>query len=294
MEPGEYDSLVAKAVKSDAAAIELLQFMRTHKINQPELVLKHGGKLLQQPRKLKSEVWTVYEQVFFAACMAENVAWRDYCLKKLTTQWPNSIRVERLKGMKEESAKKYTEAEKIYKNILEKKPEDTVAKKRLIAVYKQKGELAETIVQINKYLETFCTDTEVWHELAELYIEVGSLSRALYCFEELVLANPRNLYHILTYAELAYSTGDYELARKYYSLAAYLDSTSLRALWGLVAVGMALADKEKSDSKEDKDRTDLHNNAVKKLKDTYKRLDGAHGKPAIALLDKDVKREVPQ
>merc|ERR1719199_1828971 len=114
---------------------------------------------------------------------------------------------------------------------------------------KERGQTDKAIEAINQYLETFSTDAEVWHELAELYIEAGSLSRAVYCFEELMLSNPRSLYHILTYAELLYSVGDYELSRKYYSLACYLDGENLRALWGLLAVNMAMAEKDKSNEK---------------------------------------------
>jgi len=287
MEPGEYEALIEKANRSDGSAVELLQFMRTHKISQPELVLQHGGNLLQNARKLKSEQWTVYEQVFFAACAAGNEGWRDHCLKKLTAKWPNSNRVERLKGMKEECCKNYSQAIKIYDAIIEKRPEDTVAWKRRIAVSKQNGNVGETIAKINEYLEAFVTDAEVWHELAELYIEAGSLSRALYCFEELVLANPRSVYHLLSYAELLYSTGDYSQSRQYYSLALYLDGTSLRALWGLVAVSMALAEKEKtSDNKAKLDQ--LQNFACEKLQQMYKGV-GAHGKVACALLDTDFK-----
>jgi len=171
---------------------------------------------------------------------------------------------------------------KIYNKILTDKPEDTMTRKRLIAMYKQKGRLSEAVDHINSYLETFSTDSEVWHELAELYIEAGSLSRALYCFEELMLANPRSLYHVLTYAELLYSTGDYELSRKYFSLASYLDSTSLRALWGLLAVNMALAEKDKSNDK----LVQLQTFTNERLRNVYKDC-GAHGKIAVAML-KDV------
>merc|ERR1712087_1010562 len=105
---------------------------------------------------------------------------------------------------------------------------------------------ADAVDAINKYLDMFSVDAEVWHELAELYIEAGSLQRAVFCFEELIVSNPRSMYHILTYAELLYSTGDLDLSRKYFCLAAYLDGNCLRALWGLVAVSSALADKQKS------------------------------------------------
>lgn len=281
MEPGEYDVLVARAKMNTGAAIELLQAMRLHKIRQPDLVVLHGGKLLSSsPGRLGNDVWTVMEQVFIAAVELGMDAWRDYCLKQLSNKFPSSVRVERLKGVYAESCEKWGEAKKIYQKILADKPEDMVTHKRLIALNKQRGKTVEAIEEINKYLETFSTDTEVWHELAELYIEAGSLQRAVFCFEELIVTNPRSVYHLLTYAELLYSTQDYELARKYYSLAAYLDSTCLRALWGLLAVNLALAEKDKVNEK----MGQLQTFTVERLKHAYKDV-GSHGKLAIGLLN---------
>eukprot|EP00442_Polarella_glacialis_P005227 CAMPEP_0115108876 /NCGR_PEP_ID=MMETSP0227-20121206/38296_1 /TAXON_ID=89957 /ORGANISM="Polarella glacialis, Strain CCMP 1383" /LENGTH=287 /DNA_ID=CAMNT_0002507317 /DNA_START=56 /DNA_END=919 /DNA_ORIENTATION=- len=278
MEPGEYDTMVARASGSSSAATELLQFMRIHKIHQPELALMHGGRILKGGG-LGDEKWTVMEQVFLAAAELGSAEWRDYCLKQLTTKFPSSLRVERLKGIQKESLAEWTEAKKIYKKILEDKPEDTVTLKRLIAMSKQSGKVTEAIEATNTYLETFATDTEVWHELAELYIEAGLLQRAVFCFEELMVANPRSMYHILTYAELLYSTGDFELSRKYYSLASFLDENNLRALWGLTAVNMALAEKDKGNEK----MAQLQGFTVERLRKAYKNV-GPHGKVALTVL----------
>jgi len=281
MEPGEYEKLVAKAQSGGgSAAEELLQAMRSHKIHQPELVLLHGGRLLvNQPRKLGSELWTVMEQVFLAAVEMGADKWRDYCLKSLTKKFPTSLRVERLKGICQESMENWDEAKKIYKKILTDKPEDTITHKRLIAMEKQRGKTEDAIAEINKYLDTFSTDAEVWHELAELYIDTGSLQRAAFCFEELLVSNPRSMYHILTYAELLYSTGEFELSRKYFSLAAYLDGTNLRALWGLVSANMQLAEKDKANEK----MGQLQTFALDRLKTAYMSV-GAHGKLAVGLI----------
>lgn len=284
MEPGEYDDLVAKTRSgSSSAAIELLGSMRSNKIHQPELVMLHGGRLLSTcPRNLGNEVWTVLEQVFFAAVELGIVEWRDYCLKQLEKKFPNSIRVERLKGIQKESMEDWNEAKKIYQKILKEKPEDTITQKRLIAMFKQRGKTSEAIEQLNTYLETFCVDAEVWHELAELYIEAGSLQRAVFCYEELMISNPRSMYHILTYAELLYSTGDFVLSRKYFSLAAYLDGNCLRALWGLVLCGTALAEKDKS-----KDMEQLKIFAEERLRRAYSKV-GPHGALAIELISSGV------
>mmetsp|Transcript_63218 Transcript_63218/g.124521 ORF Transcript_63218/g.124521 Transcript_63218/m.124521 type:complete len:287 (+) Transcript_63218:88-948(+) len=281
MERGEYDALIARAGSGNtAAAIDLLQAMRTHKIRQPELVVLHGGRLLNNsPGKLGNDLWTVLEQVFLAAVDLGFEEWRDYCLKQLTKKFPSSVRVERLKGIQQESLEKWAEAKKIYEKILADKPEDTFTRKRLIAMLKQRGKIVEAIEAINTYLETFSTDAEVWHELAELYIEAGSLQRAVFCFEELVVSNPRSLYNVLSYAELLYSTGDIELSRKYFSLAAYLDGNNLRALWGLLAANMALQEKDKTSEK----MVQLHTFTIERLKTAYAGV-GPQGKLALSLL----------
>jgi len=284
MEPGQYEGMIAKAQGGSAtSAAELLQFMRTHKIHQPELVLLHGARLLKgSVRALGNEVWTVMEQTFLAAAELGCDQWRDYCLKELTKKFPSSLRVERLKGIEKESLADWKEAEKIYQKILAAKPEDTVTHKRLIAMYKQSGKVPEAIESINTYLETFSTDSEVWHELGELYVESGMLQRAVFCFEELIVHNPRSMYNILTYAELLYSTGDLETSRKYFSLAAYLDGANLRALWGLVACNMALMEKDKTREKS-KQLQELQKFTVQRLRAAYKDFGnhGMHGKAAL-------------
>jgi len=273
---------VAKAPTSSGAALELLLAMRQHKIRQPELVMMHGGRLLNgSHRKLGNDVWTVLEQVGMAAADLGLDGWRDYCLQKLSHQFPGSVRVERLKGICQESDGKFAEAKKTYFGILTDKPEDTAAQKRLISHLKSRGKNSEAIEEINRYLDQFSTDVEAWHELGELYIECGSLQRAIFCFEELLVQNKRSLYNILTYAELMYSTGDFDTSRKYYCMACYLDGTCLRALWGLLAVNMALAAKDKGNDK----MAQLQTFTIDRLKKTYAGK-SEHSKAAISLITK--------
>jgi|EP00927_Polykrikos_kofoidii_P009758 tetratricopeptide (TPR) repeat protein len=283
MEPGEYEALISKAnLGNSAAAVDLLQAMRTHKIHQPEIALLHGGRLLgTYQRQLGTEVWTVMEQVFLAASELGATEWREYCLKRLTKKFPSSMRVERLKGLNAESSEDWDSATQVYQQILKDKPEDTIVKKRLIAIHKQQGNITDAISEINSYLDTFCLDAEMWHELGELYMDVGSLSRAVFCFEELLLSNPRSMYHILTYAELLYSTGDYELSRKYFSLSTYLDGNCLRGLWGMYACNLMLAEKEKHKEKIE----ELQKMTLSRLNAIYKSLGASHGKVAISMLE---------
>lgn len=289
MEPGEFDGLVAKAAAgSTQGAVNLLQFMRCHKIKQPELVVLHGSKLLRSPNGLGQDVWTVLEQVFFAAVELGMSEWRDYCINKLTKKFPKSLRVERLKGLQLESKQDWAEARTVYNKILAEKPEDTACAKRIMAILKQQGKQQEAIEAMVTYLDIHSTDHEVWHELAELYIEAGALQRAVYCFEELMVSNPRSIYHIITYAELLYSTGDFELSRKYYSLACYIDGSNLRALWGLLAVNMALDARDKANGNDKVLQTQTF--TVDKLKAAYS-VKGSHVKVTLALLNSPLSLE---
>merc|ERR1712217_183939 len=250
----------------------------------PELALLHGGRLLEKSQsKLGNDIWTVMEQVFLAAVELADAPWRDYCLKALMRKFPSSVRVERLKGIFQESIGEWATAKGVYEQMLKDKPEDCVTHKRLIAMHKQRGKTAEAVEAMIAYLDQFSTDSEVWHELAETYIGAGSLQRAVFVFEELVLANPRSLYNLLTYAELLYSTGDIEQSRKYFSLASYLDGQCLRALWGLIACNSALAEKDKGNDK----LAQLQTFTMDRLKAAYKTV-GQHGKIAIALLSSDL------
>lgn len=283
MDPNEFDALVAAAGKSTASAVALLQFMRVNKVHQPELALVHGVRLLRTAQSaLGNEVWTVMEQVFFASVELGMCDWRDYCIEKLGKKFPASVRVQKLKGLQQESSGNWAEARSIYGKILLEKPEDVMLQKRLITILKQQGKQAEAAEQLTLYLDTYSTDTEAWHELGELYIELNSLQRAVFCYEELVVASPRSMYHILTYAELLYSTGDLELSRKYYSLAAYIDGSSLRALWGLLLVNAALQAKDNSNDK----LNQLQIFTTERLQAAYK--GGAiHQKLALRLLRSD-------
>merc|ERR1711988_1589300 len=105
-------------------------------------------------------------------------------------------------------------------------------------------------------------DQDVWHELAEFYIAECNLGKASFCFEELVLNNPRSIYNVVTYAELLYSQGDYDLSRKYYCLALELDSTNIRALWGFI---LACSNTKKASET----TNDLKECAIERLRNLY-------------------------
>ena len=57
--------------------------------------------------KLGDEGWLVLEQVFVAALDCHNMEVANFCLSKLNQEFPESLRVKRLKAMKYEALQRY-------------------------------------------------------------------------------------------------------------------------------------------------------------------------------------------
>ena len=191
---------------------------------------------MEHANKLGDELWTVYEQVFIASLDYGRMDLANSCLSALHQQFPNSLRVKRLKGMRLEALEDWEKAEKIYSIILKEDPANLIARKRLIAMKKAQNKISETINELDKYLQDFMSDQEAWMELAELYISQQEYQKAAFCLEELILTHPHNhLYH-QRYAEIQYTIGtveSIELARKYFAQALKLDPNNIRAMYGL-------------------------------------------------------------
>lgn len=205
------------------------------------LILEHGNKL-------GDELWTIYEQVFLASIDCRKMDLATMCLRELKTQFPKSIRVEKLNAMRLEAFDKYEEAEQIYNKILEAEPANAVVRKRLVAILKAQNRVGEAIKELNEYLKKFMSDQEAWTELAELYISQQDHKKAKFCMEELILMNPHNHLFHQRYAEILYTLGgneNMEKARKYFAQALKLDNNNMRALFGFFLASAQLANTSK-------------------------------------------------
>ena len=206
------------------------------------LILEHGNKL-------GDELWTIYEQVFLASIDCRKMDLATMCLRELKTQFPNSIRVEKLNAMRLEAFEKYEDAEQIYEKILEAEPANAVVRKRLVAILKAQNRIPEAVKELNEYLKKFMSDQEAWTELSELYISQQEHEKAKFCMEELILVNPHNHLFHQRYAEILYTIGkNMEKARKYFAQALKLDNNNMRALFGFFMASAHLANSSK-DSK---------------------------------------------
>lgn len=131
-----------------------------------------------------------------------------------------------------------------YDEILKEDPHNLLALRRQVAVSRARGRHADAAKRLVEYLNTFCSDTEAWLMLAELYLIGQQYKRAAFCMEELILINPMNyIYHIRA-GEICYTLGtaahggshDQLLtARKYFAHTLELKpEANLRALYGML------------------------------------------------------------
>ena len=244
------------------------------------LILEHGNKL-------GDELWTIYEQVFLASIDCRKMDLATMCLRELKTQFPDSIRVEKLNAMRLEAFEKYKEAETIYEKILEREPANSVVRKRLVAILKAENLIPEAIKELNEYLKKFMSDQEAWMELAELYISQQDYKKAKFCMEELILVNPQNhLYH-QRYAEILYTLGgneNMEKARKYFAQALKLDNNNMRALFGFFMAAANLAGSLK-DAKAKKENSKYAAWAATQLNDRYQSVNQAQEVESITGLE---------
>jgi len=244
------------------------------------LILEHGNKL-------GDELWTIYEQVFLASIDCRKMDLATMCLRELKTQFPKSIRVEKLNAMRLEAFEKYEEAEQIYNKILEAEPANAVVRKRLVAILKAQNRVGEAIKELNEYLKKFMSDREAWTELAELYISQQDHKKAKFCMEELILMNPHNHLFHQRYAEILYTLGgneNMEKARKYFAQALKLDNNNMRALFGFFLASAHLANSSK-DVKTKKENSKFATWAATQVNERYQSVSQAQEEDNVSELE---------
>ena len=204
--------------------------------NSDEVVEFGECLLLEHGNKLGDELWTIHEQVFVAALDCGRMDLATSCLRALHQQFPKSLRVKKLRGMRFEALEEWENAKKIYKIILNEDPANLIVRKRSIAITKAQNKTVDTVNELKEYLDVYMSDQEAWMELAEMYISLQEFHKAAFCLEELILTHPHNhLYH-QRFAEIHYTIGSVEsleLSRKYFAQALKLDPNNIRALYGL-------------------------------------------------------------
>ncbi|XP_070533693.1 ER membrane protein complex subunit 2-like [Ptychodera flava] len=252
-------------------ARDQLRKWREENVRYSEEVVEIADTLLaEHVSKLGDEAWVVYEQLFIASLDTGKIEIASACIRDLERQFPNSIRVKKLKGMRLEALEKWEEALEIYNDILEEDEANAVVRKRKVAIYKARKNIPGAIKELCEHVKKFMTDHEAWMELTDLYIAEQEYSKAAFCLEELILSNPHNhLYH-QRFAEIKYTQGDMALACKYFSQAAKCNENNMRALYGVFMSANNLAASQKGTARFKKDNMKYAAWAARQISEKYK------------------------
>lgn len=224
---------------------------------------------------LGREKWAVFEQVCVAAldlCPAK-MKLVNLCIQQLSEQFPSSLRVSMLEGLKFEYLRKWEEALEMYDGMVEYEPTFPAPYKRKVAIFKAQNKPVDAVNELNRYLSTFSCDYESWIELADIYISQQNYNKAQFCLEELLLQYPHNhLYH-QKYADILFTIGgkeNLELSCKYYCKAIELNPNNVRALFGIQLASSSLSTIGKLSSKSKLDNQSLAAWASNMIEDHYK------------------------
>lgn len=208
--------------------------------------MQEGVNILQDGglTKMGDEAWSFLEQVALASMDIGRLELADECLELLTEQFPDSPRVECLKGIRIEADNKPKEALAFYESALSEDEANSALWKRQIAVLRSEGSpssILRAADELTKYLDTFYTDVEGWLELADIYAELNLYDLSLRALAHVLLLASQNPFHHLRFAETAYTVGDVPLALKSYLRVIDMDDSSTaqegnatkRAWWGV-------------------------------------------------------------
>jgi len=213
-----------------------------------EVLRRLGGLSLASGLK-EGEEWSIREQVVLAAMDSDKVsaaATAEKELKAIEREFPDSARAMRLRAMWEEHCGNWPKADAIYAKLIEKNPSNTWAMKRRAAVLKARGRIDDAIAALVDFLGEFHADVGAWMELSQLYIRQGNIASALFCCEEVLIAQPEHYVANLLCAELLFTLGgadNQQNARKYFSQSLLMKRKgNIRAAWGLATTSFSLAD----------------------------------------------------
>ncbi|KAJ2355174.1 tetratricopeptide repeat domain-containing protein [Coemansia erecta] len=241
-----------------SSSLDLLAEIRQSSERRPFAVLKLAEPLLNTNgvSRAGDDAWLIYEQVFVAAIDEGQIELAKALLVILRKRFTSSQRVKRLYGMINEAVGHPDEAKTIYAEMIEKDETNVLASKRLIALLKAHGHVAEAIKQLVAYLDIHCNDFEAWLELSNLYLTQNMFTQAAFCMEEVILQQPANYYFHLCYAEINYAMGNLDLALKEYLRVVELSTDNVRGFYGIKLVADRIRDLQTKPKRDQNARID--------------------------------------
>uniref|UniRef100_A0A7S3LMF9 ER membrane protein complex subunit 2 n=1 Tax=Aplanochytrium stocchinoi TaxID=215587 RepID=A0A7S3LMF9_9STRA len=257
-----------------SSGLEVLTAIGEQKPRNSRGILKAGLDLLGSfnlRRGLGDDIWEVRERVFLAALDEFDLDTAEKMLKEIEKKFPDSVRMNKLKGLLFEVQGNYKDARTLYGKLEKENEHDQGAVKRKVAILKALGHTDKALKELTSYLEVFQSDQEAWQELALLNVDLGNYAAATFCYEELILHAPTNPFFHLICGESMYTQGGARNmldARKYISQSLVMrpaEKGNLRALFGLAvttntiqknasSVALAIADDEDPEEVESMNR----------------------------------------
>lgn len=234
--------------------LNILRYIRAHKLREPHLVLSHGKPLLgfhsdgstTKPSQSLDDATRLaaLEQLCLAALDVGNTPLAESCLHALhvatshSSATKESSRYRKLLGICLEASGKFDDAAKVYDELLVENPSNGYAAKRKYCILAaQAGKEEEAIKALNDYLSMHPGDIAAWNQMAEACLSVSDFKGAAYCYEEVVLGCPLDSNVHMRLGEVYATAGGIEnakLARKHLAQAVQLDANNLRAWFGLI------------------------------------------------------------
>ena len=227
--------------------LNILRYIRAHKLREPNLVSIHGTVLLgfnsdgsrSKPSQSLDDATRLaaLEQLCVASLDLGNISLAQSCLDAISAGAvsKDSSRYRKLWGMHLEASGKYEEAFQVYEAMLADNPSNGHAAKRKYCILaSQHGKEEAAMNALNEYLAIHPGDIAAWNQMSEACLSLSDFKGAAYCYEEVVLGCPLDSNLHMKLGEVYSTAGHFKLARKHLSQAVLLDENNLRAWFGLV------------------------------------------------------------
>lgn len=245
----------------------VLRYLRVHELREPELAVEHGQKLLGKDLSKRigddETRLAALEQICLAALDLGQHDLADLCLNHLRNSGidKDSVRFRCLLARCLEASRDYDDATKIYDALLKENPANLVALQRKYCIARATQQKPEKVIEaLNEYLGQNMSDVSGWYEMSQIRMSLCDYKGAAYALEQVILGSPLDPEMHRLLAEVYATIGglaNLTLARKHMAQALELDSSNVRAQFGLVAVANQYLEESAAVGKKDVDEHEV-------------------------------------